>query len=107
MTAQEKRFKFTVENWNFQPKYRKNIIVDVCHVESPCARTESCYICKCGVPLKEQTKTRYGYQFHQAFNKRHRRRKGWPAYFTGHICSQCWGKLEERLGYEFYKSYAP
>lgn len=101
------RIKSLLQQNDFAPKYLKNIIASVCHVESTVAITAYCQICRCGIPLKEQKKTRYGMRFASLYNKRHSRKGGWTEYFTQNICLSCLTKIESQLKIEFKKSYAP
>lgn len=102
----QKRLNQLINNPGFGPKYRKNLILDVCHVESDNARTKSCYVCSCGVPRKEQKTTRYGYNFGRFYNKRHKK-NGFQVYFTPEVCMECVALLEKVLVFVVVKSYAP
>jgi len=107
-TVQEKRLRLTITNKNFAPKYLKNIIVDICHGQSTCAHTETCYICKKTAHTKKEKYSGqdYGVRFGRFYNKRHKRNNS-PAYFTHYICCDCIRDIIKELNYKFVLSYVP
>jgi hypothetical protein len=117
MAVKEKRFNAVINNKNFLPKYRKNIIVDFAHAQSTVAHTETCQICKITAHTKKERKTynsrHYAIPFAQFRNKRHctrpKHNPDWLIYnyFTGYICRECVEEIEKKLDFTFVKSYAP
>ncbi len=108
----ESKIKKFCEHKDFAPKYLKNIIVDVCHIESTTGRTASCSVCFRGVSTKELKKgCRYGYRFGQFYKKRHKTKSdgvfSQQRYFSGNICMDCISRVEKSINFEFKKSYAP
>lgn len=115
MTKKDKRLKLVLLDKNFEPRYRKNIIIDFCHPQSESAKFCNCYICGAGCSIKERKKLKgqdYGYVFGQFYNKRHKKYNKYSKYsivnyFTKTICNECIENIEKTLDYIFKKSYAP
>lgn len=96
---------------DFQKKYLKNIVADICHGQSLTARIERCNICNIRISEKERRKMdaySYGISFAQLYNKRHKKsKKYYPCkrYFCC-LCLTCLGLVESSLDFRIQKSYA-
>ena len=98
---------------DFDKKYFKNIIIDICHGQSTDAHRNSCSICGVTAHTKAGWKKgisarSYGIRFGDWYNKRAQCKKTFSTnYFLTNVCGNCIDLLQKKLDYNFKKSYAP
>lgn len=90
--VRDKRLQEISTNRYFQKKYWKTNKISFCHHQSIVANTGICSAC---------------WEEKVAFGKFGNTRKTPIRYFTPNLCPECVGLLEQKLGSEFSRSYAP
>lgn len=108
----QNRLKKLLERKDFQPKYLKNLVADVCHSTSTHALMARCQVCSKGVSKQEIKKgVRYGVRFADIYNKRHQKKNGHgyinANYISKNICLKCLEEAEKILNFKIFKSFAP